>query len=81
MELLHFQSHPDIPTWLGKPYSTGFTHIALTVDDLDDACTKLVMAGVTFPAAPQFSPDGHAKVTYARGPEGVLIELVEIIRK
>jgi len=80
IELLHFHSHPDRPTWQGMPFSTGFTHIALTVDDLDAACRKLGDAGVNFAAPPQYSPDGYAKVTYGRGPEGVLLELVEVLR-
>lgn len=81
LELLHFHSHPDREDWVGKPYSTGFTHIALTVDDLDGVCQELSKNGVTFDAPPQFSPDGYAKLTYARGPEGVLLELVEVIGK
>ena len=79
MELLHFQSHPDIPTWLGKPYSTGFTHIAMTVSNLNTTFEKLANAGVVFPAPPQYSPDGAVKVIYCRGPEGVLLELVEVL--
>ncbi len=79
VELLHFHSHPDQPAWKGTPYSTGFTHIALTVDDLDAVCRMLAEAGVSFNAPPQLSPDGYAKVTYARGPEGVLLELVEVL--
>ncbi|MDD5389727.1 MAG: VOC family protein [Gallionellaceae bacterium] len=79
VELLHFHTHPDQPVWTGTPYSTGFTHIALTVDDLDAACQRLAEAGVTFSAPPQISPDGYAKVTYCRGPEGVLLELVEVL--
>lgn len=79
VELLHFSSHADRPAWEGTPYSTGFTHIALTVDDLDALIPRLLEAGVRFPAPPQYSPDGYAKVTYARGPEGVLLELVEIL--
>ena len=77
VELLHFHSHPDQPVWKGTPYSTGLTHIALTVDDLDVACRTLSEWGVSFSAPPQLSPDGCAKVIYARGPEGVLLELVE----
>lgn len=79
IELLHFHSHPDKPSWEGAPYSTGFTHIALTVNDLDDVYEKLAEAGVSFNAPPQISPDGYAKVTYAKGPEGVLLEFVEVI--
>jgi catechol 2,3-dioxygenase-like lactoylglutathione lyase family enzyme len=81
IELLHFHSHPDKPAWKGEPYSTGFTHIALTVDDLDQCVRQLSDVGVKFPAPPQFSPDGYAKVIYAQGPEGVLLELVEILAK
>ena len=79
LELLFFHSHKDKPNWEGKPYSTGLTHIALTVQDLDETCLRLQHAGVTFPAEPQRSPDGVVKVIYATGPEGVLLELVEII--
>lgn len=81
LELLRFHSHPDQPTWQGKPYSTGLTHIALAVDDLDQTVSTLMREGVIFPASPQFSPDGYAKVIYAQGPEGVLLELVEILVK
>lgn len=80
LELLCFHSHPDKPRWAGTPYSTGFTHIALTVKDLDETLHRLVQFGASIPAEPQFSPDGQVKVIYARGPEGVLLELVEIIK-
>ena len=80
IELLYFHSHRDKPGWEGQAYSTGFTHIALTVDDLDAMCLRLGEAGVTFAAPPQYSPDGGVKLTYGRGPEGVLLELVEVLR-
>jgi catechol 2,3-dioxygenase-like lactoylglutathione lyase family enzyme len=79
LELLFFHSHTDKPKWEGKPYSTGLTHLALTVQDLDETCRRLQQAGVNFPAEPQRSPDGLVKVIYATGPEGVLLELVEIV--
>jgi len=80
IELLRFNSHPDQPQWNGTPYSTGFTHVALTVDNLDQLVSKLIQEGVSFPAPPQYSPDGYAKVIYAKGPEGILLELVEILK-
>lgn len=80
LELLCFHSHPDKPRWAGTPYSTGFTHIALTVKDLDETLHRLEQFGASIPAEPQFSPDGQVKVIYATGPEGVLLELVEIIK-
>ena len=79
-ELLHFHSHPDEHEWKGTPYSTGLTHIAMTVKNLDAVCKKLTQAGVVFDSPPQMSPDGYAKLTYARGPEGVLLELVEVLQ-
>lgn len=79
IELLHFRSHPDRPAWTGTPHSTGFTHIALTVTDIDETCAKLRSAGATFSAPPQYSPDGAVKVTYCRAPEGILLELVEVL--
>lgn len=81
IELLHFHSHPDQPAWTGAPHSTGFTHVALTVDDLDAAYNKLAETGIIFNAPPQQSPDGYARVTYCRGPEGILLELVEVLQK
>jgi catechol 2,3-dioxygenase-like lactoylglutathione lyase family enzyme len=79
LELLCFHSHPDKGRWEGVPYSTGLTHIAFTVSDLDETCRRLKEAGVKFPAEPQVSLDGSARVIYATGPEGILMELVEII--
>jgi len=81
LELLCFHSHPDKPQWEGKPYSTGFTHIALTVQDLDETLRRLRLVGAKVPAEPELSPDGRVKVIYASGPEGVLLELVEVITK
>jgi catechol 2,3-dioxygenase-like lactoylglutathione lyase family enzyme len=80
LELLHFHSHPDKPRWAGKPYTTGFTHIALTVKDLDETLHRLEQFGLSIVAEPQLSPDGQVKVIYATGPEGVLLELVEVIK-
>ena len=80
LELLYFHSHPDKPRWEGKPYSTGFTHIAMTVKDLDQTLRLIKQFGASVPAEPQLSPDGQVKVIYATGPEGVLLELVEIIK-
>jgi len=81
LELLCFHSHPDKQHWEGKPYSTGFTHIALTVQDLEETLRRLKLVGASVPAEPQLSPDGQVKVIYASGPEGVLLELVEVIKK
>ena len=75
LELLHFHSHPDIPEWTGVPFSTGLTHIALTVDDVEAVCKKVVdLGGSHHPVG--ISSDGRVKMTVCRGPEGLLLELV-----
>lgn len=79
LELLWFASHPDENQWQGEAYSTGLTHIALTVSDLGETYNRLRKKGVIFISPPQSSPDGLVKVTYARGPEGIILELVEEI--
>lgn len=80
VELLHFHSHPDKQSWDGTPYSTGLTHLAFTVDNIDDEYERLSKAGVKFLALPQVSPDGFAKVAYASGPEKLLLEFVQILK-
>jgi len=79
LELLCFQSHPDKERWEGRPCSTGFTHIAMTVSDIDEVCSRLRMVGINLHTEPQLSLDGSVKVIYATGPEGVLMELVQVI--
>jgi len=81
IELLYFPSHPDKQRWEGKPFSTGLTHIALTVSDLDQTLCRLKLAGGSVSSEPQLSLDGQVRVIYATGPEGVLLELVEIVEK
>lgn len=77
IELLYFHSHPDLPNWRGSPFSTGLTHLSMTVDCMEQAVTQLGRCGVLFPNPPQRSLDGKVIVTYAVGPEKVLLELVE----
>ena len=57
----------------------GISHIAFTVDDLDIEYKRLKGKGIQFNSPPQLSPDGYAKVTFCRSPEGTLIELVEVL--
>ena len=79
VELLYFHSHPDRSRWSGTPYSTGFTHLALTVNSMEETYQRLSASGVRFKAAPQRSPDGAVKVIYCEAPDGVLLELVEML--
>lgn len=79
IELLQYLSHPqDVPVAV-RACDVGCNHVALQVDDLDSLYKKLSAAGIEFHTPPALSPDGSAKVTYCRDPEGVILELVEIL--
>ncbi len=78
IELLKYQSHPP-KEGLREVCDIGITHIALTVNDLDSEYDRLRSEGVLFNTPPQLSPDGYAKVTFCRAPEGTFIELVEVL--
>lgn len=76
IELLKFHSHQK----KGNPKGIcdiGITHIAFTVEDIEQVHKRLVQSGITFLSTPQSSPDEYAKVAFCRAPEGTFIELVE----
>lgn len=79
IELLYFSSHFNTPRWLGNTCSTGLTHIAFTVDEIDSILVRFRELGYNNKSTPQLSPDGSVKVIYAEGPEGLILELVEIL--
>ena len=76
IELLRFGSHPSSRQWTGSETSTGPTHVALTVSDLDAVCQRITELGAEVRPVQQ-SLDGRVRLTYCRGPEGLLLELVE----
>jgi len=77
VELLHYKSPRSIFNTIGPINTVGCSHIALTVDNLDEVYNTFLDRGVKFNSPPQYSPDGFAKVTFCKDPDGVLIELVE----
>lgn len=79
IELLHFfgASPENAARGLHRP---GLTHVAFTVDDVEDVERRLRARGVRFVSAPQTSPDGYAKVVFCQDPEGNFLELVEVQR-
>jgi catechol 2,3-dioxygenase-like lactoylglutathione lyase family enzyme len=81
IELLYYKSHPRTPLE-GKDISQiGASHAAFTVDNIDEVYTKLSAAGVSFTSSPKNSPDGFARVTFCKDPDGTLLELVEVLAK
>lgn len=79
IELLCYQSHPCKAKKI-MICEAGYTHIALTVSNLDREYKRLLKKGIKFNWQPQVSPDAKAKVVFCRDPEGNLIELVEEIK-
>ena len=57
IERLKFKNYKD-KKWSGKIYSTGLTHMAFSVKNLDKSYKILSKKGVVFNAPPQLSPDG-----------------------
>ena len=46
IELLKFKSHQDKTSWEGNPFSTGLTHIALDVDNIELFIEKIRGFGI-----------------------------------
>jgi catechol 2,3-dioxygenase-like lactoylglutathione lyase family enzyme len=81
VELLNFHASDRDTEIADHPVDAiGPSHVAFTVSNLDETYEKLTRAGVRFHAPPQLSPDGYAKVTYCRDPDGTPIELVEVLK-
>ena len=77
IELLDFKSHND--NEIRNFYTIGASHVALTVDNLEDLYKHLSENNIKFNAPPQESPDGLVKVTFCNDPDGTPIELVEVL--
>ncbi len=77
IELLEFANYPAKHNWEGSLATTGLTHIALTVKDLESLTTKLKENNYKFISEIKKSPNGAVKVVFVKGPEGLMLELVE----
>ena len=77
IELLDFETHVD--NEIRNFYTIGASHVALTVNNIDELYLKLSENNIKFNAKPQCSPDGLVKVTFCKDPDGTPIELVEML--
>ena len=77
IELLEFANYPAKDNWEGNLATTGLTHIALTVSNLESLTVKLKECAYKFISEIKKSPNGAVKVVFLRGPEGLMLELVE----
>lgn len=80
VELLQYLSHPQPVPSPGRACDVGCNHLALQVVDLDALYEKLSQHGIRVHVPPMVSSDGSVKLTYCRDPEGVIVELVELLQ-
>ncbi|MBF0103969.1 MAG: VOC family protein [Deltaproteobacteria bacterium] len=78
IELLHFIK-PHAESVSPPVFNLGCSHVAFTVDHLDQDYEKLVKEGIRFNCPPCLSPDGAVKYAYCQDPDGTFIELVEAL--
>lgn len=81
IELLYYKFHPKSPNKNKAINEMGCSHVAFTVADIESEYMRLMKQGVLFNAPPQRSPDGYAKVTFCKDPDGTFIELVEDLKR
>jgi lactoylglutathione lyase len=62
-----------------EPYElgTGYNHIAITVDDLDQALENLQQDGIEPEKPPYTVREGGNRICFVRDPDGYRIELIE----
>ena len=78
LELFEYSSPPPSPGDPDRPVNDhGITHICLDVDDLDGVHERLATAGTRFHCPPQDLGAG-VRTTYARDPDGNVVELQEL---
>ena len=77
IELLKFGKYQVNNSWSGDLKTTGLTHIALTVDNLEELVDNLSKQNYQMLSEIKTSPDNKVKVVFVRGPEGIMLELVQ----
>ena len=77
IELLYFYEKKDIDLWRRNLTSTGLTHLALNIINLNEKVNNLQSEGFKLINTPRKSENGSVLVAFIEGPEGILLELVE----
>ena len=77
IELLKFDNYQVENSWSGDLKTTGLTHIALTVENLDELVEILRKLDYQTLSEIKTSPNKKVKVVFVRGPEGIMLELVQ----
>ena len=78
IELLDYVTHPtDLIDQ--EVYNVGACHLALQVNNIEEAYKELQSKGVSFISEPVLSSEGSAKVCCCFDPNNARIELVEML--
>jgi len=83
IELLQYLSHPDKAAATNQTNlinKIGCSHIAITVENIEEMYSRLVEFGLTFINKPERHPEVSvpATVAFCRDFDGTLIEIVEV---
>lgn len=78
IELLDFSSHKK-EILQRSINDIGPTHLAFTVDNIDEIYENFMLDGIEFISIPTISLDRSVKVVFCKAPEGTYIELVELL--
>jgi lactoylglutathione lyase len=66
----------DIPAG-GYEIGTGYGHIAVTVDDMNEALAALVEKGIEPEKPPYRVREGGSLIAFVRDPDGYRVEIIE----
>ena len=77
IELLKFENYQVENSWSGDLKTTGLTHIALTVENLDGLVENLKKQNYVPLSDIKISPSKKVKVVFVKGPEAIMLELVQ----
>jgi len=77
IEILYFFNSPKLKKVSIKTYTNGYTHISLTVKNIQFIYKALKKKKIIFNSFPKESADGKVLMTYCKTPEGGFLELVE----
>jgi lactoylglutathione lyase len=61
----------------GYELGTGYNHIAITADDLDETLSRLASKGIEPEKPPYRVSEGGSRICFVRDPDGYRIELIE----
>jgi hypothetical protein len=79
IELLKFDNYQVDNSWSGDLKTTGLTHIALNVDNLEKLVGNLNKLRYQTLSGIKTSPNRKVKVVFVKGPEALMLELVETL--